>query len=88
MRAFYGVSPEQSALSGLPQFQAHQGISEVYGELVAGYELASRWALGLDVTVARLQDDAAESPFTESPHAEHLACIGALQVQATLQPAG
>jgi MipA family protein len=66
MRAFFGVSPEQSALSGLPQFTAHQGISDVHGELVAGYELSSRWALGLDVTVARLEGDAADSPFTET----------------------
>jgi MipA family protein len=66
MRAFYGVSPEQSGLSGLPQFQARQGVSDIYGELVAGYELSSRWALGLDVIYAHLQGDAARSPFTES----------------------
>jgi outer membrane scaffolding protein for murein synthesis (MipA/OmpV family) len=66
MRAFYGVTAEQSELSGFPEFQAHAGISDIYGELVAGYELSSRWALGLDVTVAHLQGDAAGSPITES----------------------
>jgi MipA family protein len=66
MRGFYSVSAEQSALSGLPQYEAHQGISDLYGELVAGYQLSSRWALGLDVIFARLQGDAANSPFTEA----------------------
>jgi MipA family protein len=66
MSAFYGVSASQSEVSGLPQFQAHPGISDVYGELVAGYEISSRWAVGLDLTVARLQGDAADSPFTSA----------------------
>jgi outer membrane scaffolding protein for murein synthesis (MipA/OmpV family) len=64
MNAFYSVTAEQSAISGLPQFQAHPGISDFYGELLAGYELSSRWALALDVTCARLHGDAADSPFT------------------------
>jgi outer membrane scaffolding protein for murein synthesis (MipA/OmpV family) len=64
MNAFYTVTAEQSAISGLPPYQAHPGISDVYGELLAGYELSSRWALALDVTYARLHGDAADSPFT------------------------
>jgi outer membrane scaffolding protein for murein synthesis (MipA/OmpV family) len=66
MRAFYSVSAEQSALSGLPQFDAGSGISDVHGELVAGYQISSRWSLGLDVVVAYLRGDAAHSPFTEA----------------------
>jgi MipA family protein len=66
MRAFYGVSAQQSALSGLPQYTAHPGISDVYGEAVAGYQLSSRWSVGLDVTCAHLENSAARSPFTES----------------------
>jgi MipA family protein len=64
MNAFYSVTAGQSEVSGLPQYVAHPGISDVYGELLAGYELSSRWALALDVTFARLHGDAAESPFT------------------------
>jgi len=64
MSAFYGVTAEQSEVSGLPQYQAHPGISDLYAELVAGYELSSRWALAVDVTLARLHGDAADSPFT------------------------
>jgi outer membrane scaffolding protein for murein synthesis (MipA/OmpV family) len=66
MRAFYSVSAAQSEISGLPQFDAHQGVSDLYAELVAGYEFSSRWAIGLDVIYAHLQGDAADSPFTES----------------------
>ncbi|HUA90092.1 MAG TPA: MipA/OmpV family protein [Steroidobacteraceae bacterium] len=65
MRAFYGVDEQQSALSGLPQFQAQPGISDLYGELLAGYEFSSRWAAGLDLVYAHLRGDAAASPFTE-----------------------
>jgi outer membrane protein len=64
MNAFYSVTAEQSEISGLPQYQAHPGISDLYGEVLAGYELSSRWALALDVTYARLHGDAADSPFT------------------------
>jgi MipA family protein len=64
MNAFYSVTAGQSEISGLPHYQAHPGISDLYGELVAGYELSSRWALALDVTFAKLHGDAADSPFT------------------------
>ncbi len=66
MNAFYSVTAEQSGISGLPQYQAHPGISDVYAEVVAGYELSSRWALALDVTCAWLRGDAADSPFTQA----------------------
>jgi MipA family protein len=66
MRAFFSVSPAQSALSGLPVFEARAGVSDVYAEAVAGYRLSSRWSLGVDVIVAHLENDAAHSPFVES----------------------
>jgi outer membrane protein len=69
MNAFFSVTEEQSAITGLPQFQAHPGISDIYGELVGGYEFSSRWSVALDVTYAHLHGDAAESPFTLS-HAQ------------------
>ncbi len=65
MRAFFGVTPSQSGVSGLPQFEAHPGISDLYAELTAGYEFSSRWAAGLDVIRAQLRGDAAASPFTQ-----------------------
>jgi outer membrane scaffolding protein for murein synthesis (MipA/OmpV family) len=39
MNAFYSVTAEQREVSGLPQYQAHPGVSDLYGELVAGYGL-------------------------------------------------
>lgn len=66
MRAFYGVSAQQSALSGLSQFSARPGICDLHGEVTAGYNLSSRWALALDVVYARLRGDAAASPFTSA----------------------
>ena len=64
MAAFYGVTAEQSALSGLPQFDAGSGISQVYGELFAVYQISSRWSLAFDGVVAHLENGAAHSPFT------------------------
>jgi len=64
MAAFYGVTAEQSALSGLPQFDAGSGVSQVYGELLAGYQISSRWSVGFDAVVAHLEHGAANSPFT------------------------
>ncbi len=66
MAAFFGVTPEQSARSGLVPYRARAGISDVYVEAVMGYEISRRWAIGLDATVARLVSRAAHSPFTES----------------------
>ena len=54
MDAFFGVSAAQSEISGLSQFQPRQGICDVYGELVSGYEISSRWSAGLDLTYAHL----------------------------------
>ena len=66
MRAFYGVSAPQSAVSGLPQFEAGSGVSDMYLEAVAGYEISSRWSIAVDAIAARLHGDAADSPFTQT----------------------
>lgn len=66
MRAFYGVSAYQSTVSGLQQFDAASGISDIYLEAVAGYDISSRWSVTVDAIAARLQGDAADSPITET----------------------
>ena len=66
MRAFYGVSAQQSVISGLPQFDATSGISDMYLEAVAGYDISSRWSVTVDAIAARLHGDAADSPFTQT----------------------
>jgi MipA family protein len=64
MRAFYGVSAEQSAQTGLTEFDARPGVSDIDIEAVAGYQFSKRWSAGFDVTLARLERSAANSPFT------------------------
>ena len=66
MRAFYGVSAQQSVVSGLPEFNAGSGISDIYLEAVAGYDISSRWSVAVDGIAAHLHADAADSPFTET----------------------
>jgi MipA family protein len=69
MQTFFGVSAEQNLVSGLPVYSARAGLSDLHGELLAGYQLSSRWTVVLDVTQAYLVRDAAHSPFTEA-HAQ------------------
>jgi outer membrane protein len=63
MRSYFGVSPGQSAASGLPVFAPGSGFKDVGVELSANYVFASQWALVSNVGYKRLMGDAADSPL-------------------------
>ncbi|HEY6241251.1 MAG TPA: MipA/OmpV family protein [Burkholderiales bacterium] len=65
-QTFFGVNAQQSAASGLPEFETHPGLNSVRFALGASYRLTSRWNAGLFGSIARLEGDAASSPITES----------------------
>jgi MipA family protein len=65
-QTFFGVTPDQSAASGLPEFGTHAGLNSVRLGLGASYRITSRWTAGLFGSIARLEGDAASSPITES----------------------
>ena len=62
---FFGVDANQSAASGLPQFDAHAGLNSVRFSLGAGYRFDRHWGAGVFGSISRLRDDAASSPITE-----------------------
>jgi MipA family protein len=64
-QTFFGVDANQSAASGLPQFDAHAGLNSVRLSLGAGYRFDRHWGAGVFGSISRLQGDAASSPITE-----------------------
>jgi outer membrane protein len=63
MQSYFGVSPAQSAASGLPVFDANSGFKDVGVELTSNYIFASQWALVSNVGYKRLMGDAKNSPL-------------------------
>ena len=63
MRSYFGVTPAQSAASGLPVFDANSGFKDVGVELTSNYIFASQWALVSNVGYKRLMGDAKNSPL-------------------------
>jgi len=64
-QTFFGVDAQQSAASGLPEFETHAGLNSVRFALGAGYRIDRRWNVAAFGSVARLEGDAASSPVTE-----------------------
>lgn len=65
MQTWFGVSPVQSARSGLAAFDAGAGFVSVGASLRAAYSLTEHWTLAAAVRVEHLVGDAADSPITE-----------------------
>ncbi len=63
MRSYFGISPAQSAVSGLPAFDPGAGFKDVGAEVNANYIFASQWALVTNVGYKRLLGGAADSPL-------------------------
>ncbi len=63
MRAFFGVDPQQSADSGLPEYRPDDGFKDVGVELSSGYRLTDHWSLAGAVAYSRLVRGAAASPI-------------------------
>ena len=64
-QTFFGVSADQSARSGLPQFDAGGGWNSARFSAGAILRIDARWSASAFAAVARLQGDAADSPITE-----------------------
>ncbi len=64
-QTFFGVDANQSAASGLRQFDTHSGLNSVRFSLGAGYRFDRHWGAGVFGSISRLQGDAASSPITE-----------------------
>jgi MipA family protein len=64
--AFFGVTPAQSAASGLPAYTAHAGIASDYLSTELDWLITQHWIASVNVKLARLQGSAAHSPVVSS----------------------
>ncbi|MEQ9125403.1 MAG: MipA/OmpV family protein, partial [Alphaproteobacteria bacterium] len=65
MSAFYDVTPEGAAASGLDRFDAEAGWQSVQVGLGLTYRFAENWTAGASIGLRSLVGDAASSPVTE-----------------------
>jgi MipA family protein len=63
--SFYGVTPAQSAATGLPVFSAGSGWLFGSAGLLWSVDLSRRWVVVGSMEARHLQGDAARSPLTE-----------------------
>jgi MipA family protein len=66
VRAFYGVNPAQSALTGLPVYDVDGGIHSAGALAAARYRLGPSWGLEAYGRYDRLLGDAKDSPLVLS----------------------
>lgn len=71
----YGVTPDLSASSGLPAFEAKGGIMYASLGVLGGYDFGPRWSGVWSVEARRLQGDARRSPLAERA-SSHYASVG------------
>jgi len=64
-RFYYGVSAQQSAVSGLAEFSPGGGWLSASAGLIWGADLSSSWVVLGSVTWKHLQGDASRSPIVE-----------------------
>jgi MipA family protein len=64
-QTFFGISPAQSANSGLGVYTARSGLNTLRFGVGADYRLTANWGLGARITAASLRGDVADSPITE-----------------------
>ena len=65
-QSYFGVTAEQSARSGLPEFQAGSGLNSVRLSTGAIHRFERRWFAMATLSASRLQGDAGHSPITET----------------------
>lgn len=66
METFFGVSPTQSAASGLPAFGAAAGFKRADLKLGTTWDMTERWFIRTNLRFGYLLGDAGDSPITES----------------------
>lgn len=65
MSANFGITPAQSARSGLPAYAISTGFRRVEADASATYLASEHWALRARITLGTLIGDAADSPVVE-----------------------
>ena len=66
MAAYFGVTPQQSARTGLRTFDPGAGLKSIGATVGAEYPLTESWTLLASAGYTRLLGDAADSPVIET----------------------
>jgi outer membrane protein len=66
LQTWYGITPEQSARTGRPEFQPAAGLRDVSASVGFRSDLSRDWLLIGGIGTSRLLGDAARSPLTTS----------------------
>lgn len=64
-RTLFGISPSESAASGLPQYGTGAGIRDIHLNFYMTHDFSRHWVGTVNSTLGRLQHFAANSPVTE-----------------------
>ena len=62
---YFGITPQQSALTGLPEYNADSGLRYVQLGLLGSVNLSEHWLIPWGASVQRLLGDAADSPIVQ-----------------------
>jgi MipA family protein len=68
MQSYFGITPAQSAASGMRSFSASAGLKDLHAGAGVTRALDEQWMLFGGAGVSRLTGDAASSPLTRSRH--------------------
>jgi MipA family protein len=74
---FFSVDAFQSAVTGLPTFNARGGLNSVGAGAKARYRWTNEWATHVFVEYERLTGDAADSPYVVQRGSENQVTVGA-----------
>ena len=66
MEEYFGVSPDQSARSGLPAYDADAGFTSLGAAVTMLYRLNNHWGMQATAGCTRLVGDAADSPVVKT----------------------
>ena len=80
LKSFFGVTPRQAALSGLPVFHPSGGLKSAFLGFQSSYTLTPSWALLAHLGYERLLGDAAASPLIKLRGDANQALVSAFAV--------
>lgn len=76
MRSYYGVTPQQSATSGLPVYSASAGLQSYGLGTMVAYQWSKRWTSTGFVEYERLAGSAGDSPLIDQRGARDQVSVG------------
>lgn len=76
MNTKFGITPADSAASGLPQYNAQAGFKDVGVGFFTSYKLDENWSVNGVARYSRLIGDAADSPIVQQRGTENQGFVG------------